>query len=83
MCGCGAGSNFDAHQRPDGSLAHSGPKSGERYHYIAPDGTYYQRNWTYNKDGSPMGIIGHGVTWPVVNGKQNTTLTVINHAHRS
>jgi len=62
LCGCSAGSNFDAHQSPDGSLAHSGPKSGEGYHYIAPDETYYQRNWTYNKDGSPTGIIGHGVT---------------------
>jgi hypothetical protein len=74
---------FDAHQSPDGSLVHSAPKSGKGYQYAAPDGTLYQRNWTYNKDGSPTGIIGHGVTGPVVNGKQNTTLTVINHANRT
>jgi hypothetical protein len=74
---------FNAHQSSDGSLVHSGPKRGEGYLYIAPDGTRYQRNWTYNKDGSPTGIIGHGVTGHVVNGKQDTTLTIINHANRT
>jgi hypothetical protein len=74
---------FDARQDPDGSLDCSGPKSGEGYHYIAPDGTRYQRNWTYNKDGTPTGIIGQGVTGPAVNGRQDTTLTVINHASRT
>ena len=74
---------FSAHESPDGSLVHSGPKRGEGYQYMAPDWTFYQRNWTYNKDGSPTGIIGHGVTGPVVNGKQDTTLTIINHASRT
>lgn len=74
---------FTAHQDPDGALVHSGPKSGEGYHYYAPDGTHYQRNWTHNNDGSPTGIIGHGVTGPVVNGRQDTTLTIINHANHT
>lgn len=74
---------FSAHQSPDGSLVHSGPKSGEGYRYIAPDGTRCERNWSYNEDGSPTGIIGNGVTGPVVNGKQDTTLTIINHASRT
>lgn len=73
-------SYFSAHESRDGSLVHSGPKRGEGYQYIAPDGTRYQRNWTYNKDGSPTGIIGHGVTGPVVNGKQDVALTIINRA---
>jgi hypothetical protein len=76
-------SYFSARQDPDGSVIHSGPKSGEGYLYTAPDGTSYQRNWTYNEDGSPTGIIGHGVTGPVVNGRQDATLTVINHAGRA
>ncbi|HUN35032.1 MAG TPA: hypothetical protein VMU95_23775 [Trebonia sp.] len=76
-------SYFSACQDPDGSIVHSGPKSGEGYHYIAPDGTHYQRNWSYNEDGNPTGIVGHGVTGPVVNGKQDVTLTVINHARRA
>jgi hypothetical protein len=74
---------FSAHQSPDGSLVRSGPKSGEGYQYIASDGTRYQRNWSYNKDGSPTGIIGHGVTGPVVNGRQDVALTIINHASRT
>lgn len=74
---------FSAHESSDGSLVHSGPKSGEGYQYIAPDGTAYQRNWTYNQDGSPTGIIGHGVTGPVVNGKQDVALTIINRANRT
>jgi hypothetical protein len=74
---------FNDRQGPDGSLVHSGSKQGEGYHYLAPDGTHYQRNWSYNKDGSPTGIIGHGVTGPVVNGRQDTSLTVINHASRT
>ncbi|HEY2518762.1 MAG TPA: hypothetical protein VGJ19_01530 [Streptosporangiaceae bacterium] len=69
---------FSAHQSPDGSLVHSGPKRGEGYQYTAPDGTAYQRNWSYHEDGSPTGIIGHGVTGPVVNGKQVVALTIIN-----
>jgi hypothetical protein len=71
---------FSAHESSNGALVHSGPKSGEGYQYIAPDGTAYQRNWTYNKDGSPTGIIGHGVTALVVNGKQDVALTIINRA---
>jgi hypothetical protein len=74
---------FSAHQSPDGSLVRSGPKSGEGYQYIALDGTRYQRNWSYNKDGSPTGIIGHGVTGPVVDGKQDVALTIINHANHT
>jgi hypothetical protein len=74
---------FSAHESPDGSLVHCGPKRGEGYQYLAPDGTAYQRNWTYNKDGSPTGIIGHGVTGPVVNGKQDVALTIINRANRT
>lgn len=74
---------FSAHENPDGSLIHSGPKRGEGYQYIAPDGTAYQRNWTYNKDGSPTGITGHGVTGPVVNGKQEVALTIINRANHT
>lgn len=74
---------FSARESPDGALVHSGPKNGEGYQYIAPDGTCYQRNWTYNKDGSPTGIIGHGLTGPVVNGKQVVTLTIINRASRT
>lgn len=74
---------FSARQGPDGSLVLAGPKQGEGYHYIAPDGTHYQRNWSYNPDGSPTGIIGHGVTGPVVNGRQDTILTIINHASRT
>jgi hypothetical protein len=74
---------FSAHESPDGSLVHSGPKRGEGYQYIAPDGTRYQRNWTYNKDGSPTGIIGHDVTGPVVNGKQDVALTIINRANHT
>jgi hypothetical protein len=74
---------FSARESPDGALVHSGPRSGEGYQYIAPDGTLYQRNWSYNEDGSPTGITGHGVTGPVVNGTRVTTLTVINHASRS
>jgi hypothetical protein len=76
-------SYFSARQDPDGSIVHSGPRSGEGYRYSAPDGTCYQRNWTYNEDGSPTGIIGHGVLGPVVNGRQEATLTVINHARRA
>lgn len=74
---------FSARESPDGSLVHSGPKSGEGYRYTAPDGTCYQRNWSYNEDGSPTGITGHGVTGPVVNGKQIVTLTLINHANHT
>lgn len=74
---------FSAHESPDGSLVHSGPKSGEGYQYIAPDGTAHQRNWTYNKDGSPTGITGHGVTGPVVNGKQDVALTIIDPANHT
>ncbi|HEX6448310.1 MAG TPA: hypothetical protein VF060_02495 [Trebonia sp.] len=32
---------FSAHQSPDGSVVHSGPKSGEGYQYIAPDGVAF------------------------------------------
>ncbi|HEY1761618.1 MAG TPA: hypothetical protein VGG17_03390 [Acidimicrobiales bacterium] len=71
---------FSSHQSSDGLLVHSGRKSGEGYRYIAPDGTTYQRNWTYNEDGSSTGIVGHGVTGPVVNDKQVVTLTIINLA---
>jgi hypothetical protein len=74
---------LSARDSSDEALVPSRPKSGEGYHYIAPDGTRYQRNWSYSKDGSPTGIIGHGVTGPVVNGKQDTTLTIINHADRT
>ena len=69
---------FTAHQNPDGALVHSGPKNGEGYQYTDPDGTSYQRNWTYNNDGSPTGIIGFGVSGLVVNGNQVSTLTIIN-----
>jgi hypothetical protein len=74
---------FSARESSAGSLVHSGPKSGEGYHYIAPDGTAYQRNWTYNQDGSPTGIVGQGVTGPVANGKQDVALTIINRANRT
>jgi hypothetical protein len=75
-------SYFSARERPDGALVHSGPKSGEGYQYIAPDGTRYQRNWSYSKDGSLTGIVGHGLTGPVINGKQVVALTIINRASR-
>lgn len=74
---------FSARESPDGSLVRSGPKSSEGYQYIAPDGTAYQRNWSYNQDGSPTGIIGHGVTGPVVNGNQDAVLTIINRANHT
>jgi hypothetical protein len=74
---------FSAQENSDGSLVYSGPKAGEGYHYVAPDGTAYQRNWTYNMDGSPTGITGHGVTGPVVNGKQGVVLTIIDRASRT
>jgi hypothetical protein len=74
---------FSAHQNPDGSLAHSGPKSGEGYRYLAPDGTVYQRNWTYQRDGSPTGVTGRAVTRPVADGRQDVVLTVINHVRRT
>lgn len=74
---------FTSHQNPDGALVHSGPKSGEGYQYVAPDGICYQRNWTYNYDGSPTGIVGYGVSGLAVNGKQVSTLTIINHANRT
>jgi hypothetical protein len=76
-------SYFHAHRDPDGFFLLSGPKSGEGYKYTAPDGTCYQRNWSYNEDGSPTGIVGHGVTGPVVDDKQDTTLTVVNHSNRT
>lgn len=74
---------FGGRENPDGSLVHSGPKSGEGYRYTAPDGTHYQRNWTYHQDGSPTGVIGHAVTAPVADGKQDVVLTVINHVRRN
>jgi hypothetical protein len=67
----------------DGSFVHSGQMTEEGYLYIAPDGTRYTRGWRCNKDGSPTGIIGHGVMGPVVNGKQHKTSTVIDHAGRT
>ncbi|HEY1701408.1 MAG TPA: hypothetical protein VGG75_17020 [Trebonia sp.] len=73
---------FSARENPDGSLSHSGPKRGEGYQYIAPDGTRYQRNWTYQQDGSPTGITGHAVTGLVADGKQDVVLTVINRVRR-
>jgi hypothetical protein len=76
-------SYFGGRENPDGSLIHSGPKSGEGYRYTAPDGTHYQRNWTYHRDGSPTGVIGHAVTGPVVDGKQNSVLTIINRVRRN
>jgi hypothetical protein len=63
---------------PDGSLGNLGPQTGEGWDYAAPDGTFYQRNVGVNADGSPTGITGIGVTAPVVNGKSDVTLTVIN-----
>ncbi|HSZ41036.1 MAG TPA: hypothetical protein VK817_13870 [Trebonia sp.] len=76
-------SYFRAYQDPDGFFLLSGPKSGEGYKYTAPEGTCHQRNWSYNEDGSPTGIVGHGVTGLVVDGKWHSTLTVINHADRT
>lgn len=76
-------SYFSARESPDGTLVHSGPKNGEGYQYVAPDGTRYQRNWSYGRAGNPTGIIGHGLTGPVVNGTQVVALTVINHASRT
>jgi hypothetical protein len=76
-------SYFSARESSDGTLVHSGPMSGEGYHYIAPDGTAYQRNSTYNKDGSSTGIVGYGVTGAVVNDKQVVALTIINCADRT
>jgi hypothetical protein len=61
----------------------SGPKSAEGYQYIAPNGTRYQRNWSYNQDGSPTGLIGYGVTEPVVDGGQTVTLIAINSASQT
>jgi hypothetical protein len=74
---------FGARENPDGALVHSGRKHGEGYRYTAPDGTHYQRNWTYHQDGSPTGVIGHAVTAPVADGKQDVVLTVINHVRRN
>lgn len=74
---------YDAHQEPDGSLVHSGPMRGEGYNYVAPDGTRYTRNWTYRSDGSPTGIVGHGVTGPVVNGRHHSLLTIVNHGNQT
>jgi hypothetical protein len=63
----------------DGSLT-LGPQTGEGWDYGAPDGTFYQRNVGVTADGSasPTAVTGIGVTGPVVNGKQDVTLTVIN-----
>lgn len=76
-------SYFNAHQNSDGSFVHSGPKRGEGYQYIARDATSYARNWSYNKDGSLTGIIGHDVAGPVVNSTQDDTLTIINHVNHT
>jgi hypothetical protein len=76
-------SYFSAHVDPDESIVHSGPKRGEGYHYLAPDGAHYQRNWSYHEDGSPTGIVGRGVTGAVVDGKVITSLTMVNHANRT
>jgi hypothetical protein len=62
----------------DGSVGNLRPQTGEGWDYAAPDGTFYQRNVGVNADGSPTGITGIGVTSPVVNGKSDVTLTVIN-----
>jgi hypothetical protein len=64
----------------NGSLVNLGPEKGEGWDYAASDGTYYQRNVGVNADGSPSatGITGIGVTRPVVNGKSDVTVTVIN-----
>lgn len=72
-------SYFSAHVNSDGSFVHSGPKSGDGYRYIAPDGASYTRSWWYYKDGSPTNRVEHHVTGPVVNGKRVDALTVINH----
>lgn len=71
-------SYFDAHVDPDGSFVHSGPMSGDGYHYAAPDGTGYSRHWWYHRDGSPTGRVEHHVSGPVVD-----DLTVINHVDRT
>lgn len=74
---------FSAHLNSDFSLVHSGPKSGEGYQYLAPDGTRYIRSCSYRQDGTPTGIISHGVLGPVIDGSQHSTLTVINHGSRT
>jgi hypothetical protein len=74
---------FSGYQSPDGSLVPTGPMSGEGYQYTAPDGTSHQRNWSYAPDGSPTGITGHGVTGPVVHGRQAVELTVINRVNHT
>jgi hypothetical protein len=71
---------FSGGVNADGSLVHSGPMTEEGYAYIAPDGTRYSRALGYNRDGSPMDIIGHSVMGPLVDGKVHKTSTVINHA---
>ena len=67
----------------DGSLVNLGPEKGEGWDYAAPDGTFYQRNVGVNADESPTGITGIGVTGPVVNGKSDVTLTVINSTNHT
>jgi hypothetical protein len=74
---------LSGHVNADGSLVHSGQMTEEGYLYIARDGTRYTRGWRCNRDGSPTGIIGHGVMSPVVNGEQRKTSTIINHASRT
>jgi hypothetical protein len=68
----------------DGSVT-LGTQTGEGWDYAAPDGTFYQRNVGVSADGSPnpTAVTGIGVSGPVVNGKQDVTLTVINAANHT
>ena len=63
----------------DGSLSDLGARNGWGWDYTAPDGTIYEHNFGDNAAGSPSGVVGHGVTGPVVNGWQKITLTLINN----
>jgi hypothetical protein len=67
----------------DGSPIDFGPKQGEGWNYDGPDGTQYQRNVAVNAGGRSTGLTGIGVTHPVVNGKSDVTLTVINSNNRT